>query len=62
MVDHLYLTTEGIFGVPLWISATFVFGFVLFGAVLERTGAGEYLIQLAFSDTTSRRAPPAAQA
>ena len=36
VVDHLYLTMEGIFGVPLWVSSTFVFAFVLFGAILEK--------------------------
>ena len=47
VVDHLYLTGEGIFGIPLWVSSTFVFAFVLFGAIFERTGAGEYLMKLA---------------
>jgi TRAP transporter 4TM/12TM fusion protein len=59
VVDHLYFTTEGVFGIPLWVSSTFVFGFVLFGAVLERTGAGEYLIQLAFSLFGHTRGGPA---
>nr|MCU0563229.1 TRAP transporter large permease subunit [Desulfobacterales bacterium] len=47
IVDHLYLTSEGIFGIPLWVSSTFVFAFVLFGAIFERTGAGEFLMKLA---------------
>lgn len=49
LVTHLYLTTEGIFGVPLGVSAGFVFLFVLFGALLERAGAGEYFIKLAYA-------------
>ncbi len=49
VVGQLYLTTEGLFGIPLGVSSTFVFAFVFFGAVLERTGAGEYLIRIAFS-------------
>ena len=39
VVGQLYLTTEGLFGIPLGVSSTFVFAFVLFGALLERTGA-----------------------
>ncbi|MCK4442694.1 MAG: TRAP transporter permease, partial [Sulfurovaceae bacterium] len=39
IVGQMYLTTEGIFGVPLGVSASYVFLFVLFGALLERAGA-----------------------
>ena len=46
---QMYLTTEGIFGVPLGVSAGFVFLFVLFGSLLERAGAGEYFIKLAYA-------------
>ncbi|WP_456470923.1 TRAP transporter permease [Caminibacter sp.] len=49
IISQMYLTTEGIFGVPLGVSAGFVFLFVLFGALLERAGAGEYFIKLAYS-------------
>lgn len=49
IIEHLYLTTEGLFGVPLGVSATFVFTFILFGAVLEKTGAGQWFIDLAIS-------------
>ena len=59
VVDHLYLTTEGIFGIPLWVSSTFVFAFVLFGAILDQTGIGEYLIKLAFSLFGGTRGGPA---
>ena len=45
----LYLTTEGIFGVPIGVAATFVFIFVLFGAFLEKTGGGNFFIDLAYS-------------
>jgi len=48
-VGHMYLTTEGIFGVPLGVSASYVFLFVLFGALLERAGAGKYFIDLAYA-------------
>lgn len=59
IVDHLYLTGEGIFGIPLWVSSTFVFAFVLFGAIFERTGAGEYLMRLAMSLVGHTRGGPA---
>jgi TRAP transporter 4TM/12TM fusion protein len=59
VVGQLYLTTEGILGIPLGVSSTFVFAFVLFGAVLERTGAGEYLIRVAFSLVGHTRGGPA---
>ncbi|MBV1716749.1 MAG: TRAP transporter permease [Desulfarculus sp.] len=47
----LWLTTEGIFGLPLGVAATFVFVFVLFGAFLEVTGGGNFFIDLAYSLT-----------
>ena len=56
---QMYLTTEGIFGVPLGVSAGFVFLFVLFGALLERAGAGEYFINLAYSLLGKYRGGPA---
>lgn len=59
IISHLYLTTEGIFGIPIGVSATFVFLFVLFGAFLERTGVGEYLIDIAFAGLGHRRGGPA---
>jgi len=59
MISHLYLTTEGIFGIPIGVSATFVFLFVLFGAFLERTGVGQYLIDIAFAGLGHQRGGPA---
>ncbi|MCB2169268.1 MAG: TRAP transporter permease [Deltaproteobacteria bacterium] len=47
----LWLTTEGIFGLPLGVAATFVFVFVLFGAFLETTGGGNFFIDLAYALT-----------
>lgn len=56
---QMYLGQEGIFGVPLGVAATFVFMFVLFGAVLEVTGAGRFFIDLAFTLTGKKRGGPA---
>ncbi len=47
IVSQSYLFTDGIFGTPLGMSATYVFLFVLFGAFLEKTGAGQTFIDLA---------------
>lgn len=49
IVNHMYLGTEGIFGIPLGVSATFVFMFILFGSVLEQTGMGKFIIDLAMA-------------
>ena len=49
VVNKLTLGTEGVFGVPLDVSASVVFLFVLFGAILDKVGGGQYFIQLAYS-------------
>lgn len=55
----LWLTTEGIFGLPLGVAATFVFVFVLFGAFLEVTGGGSFFINLAYALTGQFSGGPA---
>ncbi|MBQ9635832.1 MAG: TRAP transporter permease, partial [Acidaminococcaceae bacterium] len=47
LVSHLYFTTEGIFGVPMGVSSTFIYLFIRFGAYLEATGLGKFFIDLA---------------
>jgi TRAP transporter 4TM/12TM fusion protein len=47
----LWLTTEGIFGLPIGVAATFVYVFVLFGAFLESTGGGNFFIEMAHALT-----------
>ncbi|MHB8766006.1 MAG: TRAP transporter permease, partial [Deferrisomatales bacterium] len=59
VMTQLYLTTEGIYGSPLAVAATFVFIFVLFGAFLEVTGAGQFFIDLAYALTGRYRGGPA---
>src|SRR5690606_22180651 len=59
MANHQWITTEGVFGIALGVSTSFVFLFVLFGALLERAGAGHYFIQLAFSLLGHFRGGPA---
>lgn len=51
LLDQLYMTTEGIFGIPLSVSASYVLIFVLFGAFMERTGTGQLFMDFALSLT-----------
>lgn len=51
LAPFLYLRTDGIFGVPLGVSASFIFLFVLFGAFLNTSGAGQFFIDLAVALT-----------
>ncbi|GJL83194.1 MAG: C4-dicarboxylate ABC transporter [marine bacterium B5-7] len=58
-MSHMWLTQEGVFGVALGVSTTMVFLFVLFGSLLERAGAGNYFIWVAFSLLGHMRGGPA---
>lgn len=58
-MSHQWLTTEGVFGVALGVSTSFVFLFVLFGALLEKAGAGNYFTQVSFSLLGHMRGGPA---
>jgi TRAP transporter 4TM/12TM fusion protein len=49
LINHQWLTTQGVFGIALGVSTSFVFLFVLFGALLDKAGAGNYFIKVAFS-------------
>ena len=51
LLDQLYLTTEGIYGSTLGVSAGFVVIFVLFGAFMERTGTGQLFMDFALAIT-----------
>lgn len=58
-MTHMWLTTEGVFGIALGVSSGFVFLFVLFGALLNQAGAGNYFIQVAFALLGHMRGGPA---
>ncbi|MDH3671497.1 MAG: TRAP transporter permease [Gammaproteobacteria bacterium] len=58
-MSHYYLTTEGVFGIALGVSASMVFLFVLFGSLLEKAGAGNYFIRVAFALMGHMRGGPA---
>jgi TRAP transporter 4TM/12TM fusion protein len=51
LLDQLFMTTEGIFGIPLGVSAAYVMIFVLFGSFMERTGTGQLFMDFAMSLT-----------
>src|SRR5262245_50021962 len=57
--SHFWITSEGVFGVALGVSTSFIFLFVLFGALLDKAGAGNFLIQVAFSLLGRFRGGPA---
>ncbi|ADZ69529.1 TRAP transporter permease [Polymorphum gilvum] len=59
IVNAQWLSTEGVFGIPLGVSTAFVFLFVLFGALLDKAGAGNYFIQMAFAGLGHLRGGPA---
>jgi TRAP transporter 4TM/12TM fusion protein len=59
LIDQLYLTTEGIFGIPAGVSATYVILFIIFGALVERTGAGRLFMDFALSLTGHQAGGPA---
>ncbi|WP_386168966.1 TRAP transporter permease [Sulfitobacter pontiacus] len=59
IVNHQWITTEGVFGIALGVSTSFVFLFVLFGALLDKAGAGNYFIQVAFSMMGHMKGGPA---
>ena len=56
---HQWISTEGVFGIALGVSTSFVFLFVLFGALLDKAGAGNYFIKVAFSLLGHYRGGPA---
>ncbi|TWG63579.1 TRAP transporter 4TM/12TM fusion protein [Aminobacter sp. J44] len=58
-MDQMWLSTGGVFGVPLGVSSAFVFLFVLFGSMLDRAGAGNFFIKLAFALLGHMRGGPA---
>ncbi len=47
IVNHLYLTSQGIYGTALGVIATYVFHFVLFGVMAQKIGLGQLFIDLA---------------
>ncbi len=59
MVSHMWLTTEGVYGVALGVSVSYIFIFVLLGSLLDRCGAGNYMMQVSFAMLGHLRGGPA---
>jgi TRAP transporter 4TM/12TM fusion protein len=59
MLSHQWLTTEGVFGVALGVSVSYIFIFVLFGSLLDKAGAGNYMMQVSFALLGHLRGGPA---
>ena len=59
IIEHMFLTSEGIYGVAIYVTSTFVFIFILMGSLLGATGGAQAFIDLAFSVTGRFRGGPA---
>ena len=59
LLSHMWLTTEGVFGIALGVSAGTIFVYVLFGALLDRAGGGNYMMQVSFAALGHLRGGPA---
>jgi len=51
IISHSFLSTEGVFGIPVSISATFIYLYLMFGVILRKTGLEEYFTDLAVAMT-----------
>jgi len=59
IIDYLFMRENGVFGIPLMVMATYIFLFILFGAILVRSGAGRFFINVAMALTGSKVGGPA---
>lgn len=59
LAPYMFLTTNGIFGTPLYVMSTYVFAFILFGSFLEATGGAKLFIELAYALTGKSIGGPA---
>jgi len=59
LVSHMWLTTEGVYGVALGVSVSYIFIFVLLGSLLDKCGAGNYMMQVSFALLGHLRGGPA---
>lgn len=59
IIDYLFMRENGIFSIPLMVMATYIFLFILFGAILVRSGAGRFFINVAMALTGSKVGGPA---
>ncbi|MBM3370339.1 MAG: TRAP transporter fused permease subunit [Betaproteobacteria bacterium] len=59
LISHMWLTTEGVYGIALGVSTSAIFIYVLFGALLDRAGGGNYMMQVSFAALGHLRGGPA---
>jgi len=59
LMSHMWLTTEGVYGIALGVSASTIFVYVLFGTLLDRAGGGNYMMQVSFAALGHMRGGPA---
>ena len=59
LISHMWLTTEGVFGVALGVSVSYIFIFVMLGSLFDRCGAGNYMMQVSFALLGHLRGGPA---
>ncbi|MEO5771829.1 MAG: TRAP transporter fused permease subunit, partial [Burkholderiaceae bacterium] len=59
LMSHLWLTTEGVYGIALGVSTGAIFVYVLFGTLLDRAGGGNYMMQVSFAALGHLRGGPA---
>ncbi len=59
LMSHMWLTTEGVFGIALGVSTGTIFVYVLFGTLLDRAGGGNYMMQVSFAALGHLRGGPA---
>ncbi len=59
LLSHMWLTTEGVFGIALGVSTGTIFAYVLFGTLLDRAGGGNYMMQVSFAALGHMRGGPA---
>ncbi len=59
LLSHLWLTTEGVYGIALGVSSSTIFVYVLFGTLLDRAGGGNYMMQVSFAALGHLRGGPA---
>lgn len=59
LVNFLFMTTEGIYGIPLDVASTYIIVFVIFGAFLEAFGGGQWFVDVAYAVAGRFRGGPA---
>ncbi|MDA9714656.1 TRAP transporter permease [bacterium] len=58
-IDTLFMTSDGIYGIPLYVASTYIVLFIIFGAILIRSGVGRFFVEIAISLTGHRTGGPA---